>query len=120
MATVAGPLSVAVSDDHGTSFGGPVTWADDTGAAPWPMALPNGTIQVAWFDNTGNITLRLGWGDAHGLQGQVALGAPQGSGDTRAAQRTDFASAARLPDGRVASILVDGNRDEVRVATLGG
>ena len=118
LATQPGGISVTVSADRGDSFGEARSWGGDpTTAAPWPLATADGGLAVAWFSDDGaTADLHVTRGTAAGGPAETAVaGTADGSGTTRTQARTDFASAALLPDGRLAVVWVDGNQAVVAV-----
>lgn len=118
LATQPGGLSVLVSDDGGLSFGAATAWGDGpTVAGPWPMPRADGGLDVAWFrDGSSSADLMLTSGTLDGgPESTVQVGTATGEGSSRTWARTDFASAARLPDGRIAAVWVEGNTAVVAV-----
>jgi hypothetical protein len=75
---------------------------------------------VAWFDKAASTAdLHVARGTlAHGLTGDVKVGTTSGTGSPTSAARTDYASAALLPDGRLAVVWVEGKAAMAAVETL--
>jgi hypothetical protein len=116
VALSAGDVRVAYSSDHGKNFESS-PWGVASNAAPWPLFLKDGSLALGWFKANGATSdLHL----ARGIVGsapsgdvivQAGIGAPGG----RTTAMTDYASAALLSDGRIASVWVQKNQALVTV-----
>ncbi|MHB1262046.1 MAG: sialidase family protein [Thermoplasmatota archaeon] len=110
-------VQVTWSDDDGRSYDGPVQWGNGaTTAGVWPVVGADGTVFVAWFNGAGQLHLTRGnlpGGPAETLD----AGKATGEGSARTTARTDFASAALLPDGRVAVVWTEGNQAKVALTS---
>lgn len=108
---------VTVSTDGGTNFSDPVAWGTGATAAPWPLSHANGSLALAWYHGTDatHAELHLARGNAtHPIQDRIVSNVTSATAE-RTPALTDFASAAWMPDGRVAIVWVEGPRVMVQV-----
>jgi len=118
LANQPGSVTLSVSRDGGKSFDALGKWGKPTAdAAAWPVPGPGDELRVAWFDaGASTADLHVARGTlSHGLADDAKVGTAQGTGSTRTTARTDYASAALLPDGRLATVFVDGKTAKVAV-----
>lgn len=117
LAVSAGAVSVARSVDGGATFTKLKEWARGATAAPWPIVRDDGEAIVAWYEGDGSSSdLVVGAGPAHeGPDRRVIVADGMGTSGSRTSALTDFASMARLPDGRLALTWVVGNTAVVSV-----
>jgi len=109
LAVQPGNVRIASSKDQGRTFTAMKDWARGATAAAWPVPLGNGSIAVAWFKVGASSTeLHVTFGDiATGPRTDLTVGTTKGTSGQSSAL-TDFASATSLPDGRLATVLVQG------------
>ena len=112
-------VQVAWSTDGGVTFQGPRQWGQGTATAGiWPVTRLDGELFVAWFeDGSASSALHVARGAlAEGPAEDVVAGTASGEGTSRTSARTDFASSALLPDGRLAVVWVEGDQAMVAVS----
>lgn len=123
----AGRLHVLTSADEGETWSDPVAWSlpeESVPTAAWPAVVGN-TLHLVYYTVDATLSLVVASSPADEADPViVASGIPPGSGavaagvpDPRMAARTDFASAAPMPDGRLAVTWVDADGN-VYVETL--
>jgi hypothetical protein len=115
-------VQVAWSRDGGRTFEGPQRWGQGTATAGvWPLMRADGRVFVAWFaEGSASSDLHVARGTlADGPVEDVVAGTATGEGTSRTSARTDFASAALLPDGRLAVVWVEGNQVVLAVTAFG-
>jgi hypothetical protein len=99
-------VATATSSDGGKTWSKPVAWSGASSAAPWPIPT-NGTIALAYYaDDSGSSSLHVARGTAAGPVSDVRVIAGI-KGSSRTSANTDYASLARLPDGRLAVVWTD-------------
>ena len=106
---------VASSADAGATWTAPERWGAASPTSPWPLPAANGTLDVAWFqsgESGGGVMLRLARGTLDAGAAEDILVA-----DGLAQAGTDFAHAARAPDGAI--VLVWQDDGAVRFARVG-
>jgi hypothetical protein len=110
-------VTVSSSTDQGKTFTTTKAWGSPkASAAAWPVALPDGGVDVAWFDVGGTTAeLHVSRGTVAGMTQDVAVGTVSAKSSSGNPTRTDYASAALLPDGRLAVVWVKGNQAMVAV-----
>lgn len=116
--TPDGNVIVSMSNDSGATFGPPVTWGANGTAAPWPLPGSGGRLALAWYEgSSSSSTLRVAWGDENGPGKNETVAPDIGSSGSRTSALTDYASAAQLPDGRIATVWVKGPQALVAVGS---
>jgi BNR repeat-like domain len=109
--TPEGKVLVSTSTDRGATFGPAATWGGNGTAAPWPLPDGQGGLVLAWYDGASSRSaLHVAWGDDAGPRRDVVVAPDMGASGSRTSALTDYASAARLPDGRIAVVWVRGNQ----------
>lgn len=110
-------IQVATSPDAGATWSEPRTWGNKATVAPWPLAGPNGTLALAWFEDGGDTsTLHVSQGPRDGEPTSDLVVAGEIGGASRTPANTDFASIAWLAPGRLAAVWAQGD-GSIYVAT---
>ncbi|MBI2079080.1 MAG: exo-alpha-sialidase [Euryarchaeota archaeon] len=122
-------LRLSASSDRGTTWTEPARWnpADQRmTASPWIGARPDGSLDVAWYaynNQSGTSDLFLANGprptSKESLPTTTVLVEPGIAGLAYFGANTDFAHAARLPDGRLSLIWSDRVKSQAFATTFG-
>jgi hypothetical protein len=109
-APTRGDVYVSRSTDAGGSWSEPIRWGEGTHTSPWPLVRDDGSLDLVWYaedaDSSSHAVVAHGRPDEGPLQ-QALLPSFDHGIDRHSPQSTDFAHAARLPDGRIVVIWAD-------------